>query len=737
MKRPLCKVCFLIIAILAFWYFVVDPPRDSSPPLQEGEEVYLTGRVCEREADRITIDSITCFYANSNQTAESTLQTNVWNPNMKIKCNIVENELSLGEQVTLRGNYALYQKATNPGQFDAYAYYARKGVVGRLSKVVLVWKRGEKWWLRETLRQFRERISDRIHLVFPEKEAGVLDAIVLGEKNQVDQELKKTYQRNGILHILSISGLHISFLGLGLYGLLRRMGISVPVAGGISSVLLILYGIMTGGSVSAIRAIGMFLIRIGSLLCGRTYDGLTALAFTGCLTLLAAPENLSNSGFYYSYGAVLGILVFLPVLQKSFEKQAWETKGRIGLVLGSVGKRLLPGVAMYAVTLPIQLYTYYEVPVFSLLLNLIIVPTMSFLLVSGMLALVPGLGVIGLLGRGILWGYEEICRLAEGLPFHMWRTGKPALWQVICYYVLLLGWLYGRKYIATRQKQYIYHGGMFALLLLVLCLRPMKEANITFLDIGQGSCCIVQTRYGQTFLFDCGSTSEDMPGQNRLIPYLNVKGIDSIDKVFLSHADKDHMNGLEELFLMAAGEGIKIQELVLPYGYEEAKEFLEAVQAYRQKHSLKITCAFEGDVYETKGMRMECLNPERRLRYEKELSYEENQVSQCFYIELKGKKQMLWKILLTGDTEKEGEEGLIRVLGERDIRQLDVLQVGHHGSRNATSEALLEQIDGTYAVISCAKKNSYGHPNPQVVERLIEDGFMVRMTMEEGAIVLK
>ena len=134
-----------------------------------------------------------------------------------------------------------------------------------------------------------------------------MSTMLLGDDAGLDREIKELYKRNGIVHILSISGLHITLIGMTLYRLLRRMGMPVWPAALAGSGILILYGIMTGLGVSALRAIAMYLIRMLGEVLGRTYDMLTALGVAGAVTLLFNPMYLCHAGFLLSYGAVLGM----------------------------------------------------------------------------------------------------------------------------------------------------------------------------------------------------------------------------------------------------------------------------------------------------------------------------------------------------------------------------------------------------------------------------------------------
>lgn len=250
------------------------------------------------------------------------------------------------------------------------------------------------------------------------KDAGIFEAMLLGEKDNLEDEVKIRYQMAGIIHILAISGLHISVLGIGFFDLLKRAGFGNVSAGMVVLSVLLQYGILTGESVSAMRAVGMFLLAVGARIAGRTYDLLTALAVSAVLLLLDAPANLYNSGFWLSFGAVAGLGVVAPVLAGCI-----RVENRLA---ASVMKTLVSSIAVQMTTFPIMLRIYGEISLAGFFLNLLVLPTVSVVLVSGIAAVVVGMASVGvavyvvLPGRVLLFLYEKLCELAAGIPFCTW-----------------------------------------------------------------------------------------------------------------------------------------------------------------------------------------------------------------------------------------------------------------------------------------------------------------------------
>ena len=346
-----------------------------------------------------------------------------------ILCDLREGvpEPEIGSLVILKGTLKNFQQPTNPGQFNAPFYYQILRISFRLNQAEIQVKSDKFYKISEGLYQLRRKAGSKVDALLPEQEASVMKTMLLGEKGILDEEIKGLYQRNGIAHILAISGLHISMIGMGLYQLLRRAGLKIRLSAILASMVIVLYGMMTGFAVSAIRAIAMFLLQMLAQILGRTYDRITALAVAAVLVLVEQPLYLFHSGFQFSFLCVLGISLILPVL-------------------GNVrkGKKLFEGIALMAVTLPVYLGVFYQIPVYSMFLNFIVLPMMSILMGAGIAMILAAflctpLGIpAAWLITGILMVYERLGLFTEQLPYHYWTPGCPAKWQLAVYVAILI-----------------------------------------------------------------------------------------------------------------------------------------------------------------------------------------------------------------------------------------------------------------------------------------------------------
>jgi len=717
-----------------YGYSVFIQGNQTGPPLPDQKgSYYITGTVCQKDTFYFYLESFQISTLNPGEDVLFTPQSTDYQ-NYKLQCAYPEGEIHIGETILIRGSLSSFSHATNPGQFDAANYYYSRKILGKVKATVLLYGDGKQCFLRETIWQCRTFLDRQIQSVFGE-EAGVLEAILLGEKSHLEEEQKSLYKRSGLLHIFSISGLHISFLGLGLCKLLQRIHCSKRQAYGIALLVLLVYGMMTGGSISAIRAIGMFALSTMAVFVGRTPDTLTSLGLLAVLVALTQPGRFESSGFYFSFGSVLGICVFLPLLQRKVEER-WKEKKLLRKVLLAA----LPSCSVMLVTLPLQAWFLYEIPVWSVVLNMIIVPAMSLLFGTALLGLLPGMIPARWIVRGIVTAIDGLCRGVEQIPGHIWHVGKPASLQMIAYYMLLLGVLYlwsrkrsGKKWLTEIVKEVMPIG----LLLLCLAFPRKAQAQVVFLDVGQGQCSLVHTKEGNTYLFDCGSTTNNQPGQRILLPYLKYCGINTLEKVFVSHIDTDHISGIVELFQQAQGEGLCIKEVVLPVRAEENEEIMDAILQYQKTYPIRVVRAYAGDCMTEEDIQITVWNPPQAVCRGEEIDWEDNELSQVLYLTLPTEGGEQRSILLLGDVEKRGEEYLISKLKQEGIERIDVLQVAHHGSGGATTQALLDCFQGRVATISCAMKNTYGHPNARLVLRLEQAGYHILETRKTGAIILR
>lgn len=666
-----------------------------------------------------------------------------------------------GERIQVSGVLDRFSLPGNPGQFDEYSYYKSKGIHYILWAEELKVLPIEAPLGKRALFDLRERLSYVYSRLLPEKEAQTLKAMVLGKRDELSLEVKETYQKAGLGHLLAISGLHISIAAMAFYQLIfllkgsRRMA----AAGGVLA--LFFYGALTGFSISASRAVIMLFLSLVAQMTGRSYDRENALAFSALWLLLEQPARVFQSGFLLSFGAALGAGSVYPILEEAFagnKKKKTKNSGA-GKEAGKPGRSFLSWcyhavvfqIAVNLVTLPVILWFTYEIPVYGMVLNIFLVPLMS--LITGVGLLAGFVGMISLsLGRfviGIVWLllklYEITAEFSLRLPFALWNPGRPALWKIVFYaggMLLILTVLKKgekeqksngktikktiRRIVKTRsgrtinekwrQRKLLAVGIMACLVFLLLLPQKIKGLEVTFLDVGQGDGAFLQCEEGISCLIDGGSSSVKQVGEYRILPFLKYKGKKNPDYIFVSHMDEDHINGVCELIEKGCGKCLVLSADLK----EEEKALALAEKAARQ--GMRIWWIQAGEGIRKGKLTIRCLAPDNIYT-----GNNDNAASMTLLVQYGN-----FCGLFTGDLEKEGEEALLR----KELPDCDFLKVAHHGSNNATSEEFLEHIRPEIAVISCGKDNSYGHPGKELLERLSNAGCQVYITYETGAVTI-
>lgn len=771
MKRPLCMVCcMLILCVMTIvWMF---PPHIEDGLSYDGEEIILTGKVVKKEqriADNI---KTTVIYLKSVEIADIYYQElPVQEVNSAEKENFIkgivcyfkqgEGECRLGATVTVKGTFQALQRAGNPGEFDSALYYNTMGYSGRLFQAEVL-AAGEKYCpMQEMLYRLRRKLECSIDKAYEAGDAELLKAILLGNKSGVDSELKELYQKSGIIHILAISGLHISVLGMGLYGLLRKLTVPVTPAALISFGFLLLYGMMVGNSISVLRAVGMFGIKSLGRIWRRTYDLPTSLALPALLLLLEQPLYLYHSGYWLSFGSVAGIAVIYPVLQKLFVADATsrtatsrtvpEQRKKDWLLCDKSGKRsqkvtqaFLASVSVTIMTLPVTLWFYYEIPVYSVFLNLLVIPLMTVVMVLGVgnlilsVLFIPSKCISGI-HHLIFELFEGLCTFSRRLPGNTALIGRPELLQVFLFYVCLAGTLILLKRCMTQKensgKQRKRYTAAFLLsvsAVFILFFRKNSGFSVHMLDTGQGDTGVILYE-DAAFIIDAGSSSQSNIGKDILIPFLKYHGISKVEAVFVTHPDADHYSGILELMEEGEEEGLRINRLILPRIASEEAADNPAMQKLEQTagaRGIPVLYFAKGMQLEKGGMTMICVHPD-----ETDYGADSNAYSQVLLI-----KYHLFSMAFMGDVEGEAEQAALEAmeeLGGTAANGVTVLKVAHHGSRYATGTDMLEQLRPTAAVISCGRNNRYGHPHEETIERLLRYGVRVLQTPESGAVTIR
>lgn len=748
--------------------------------------------------------------------------------------------------------------AANPGQFDLRQYYKSLGYLYYIEEPEVISVAGGKNRIVYRLDSLKTSLKAVYRKCCTATDAGVYAAMVTGDRSDMDSTISELFSAAGIGHILAISGLHISLIGMGLYRLLRRIGFLCTMSAIVSGIFVVLFGVMTGNSVSATRAIVMFVCAVNAQVLGRRYDILSAVSLSAIILILKNPYVIANSGFLLSFMAIAGVAVVTDGFSVKWLK--WLTGP----------------AAIQLATLPIILWFYYEVPVYSVFLNLIVVPLMSLIMISAL-----GCGMLGLIsipagcffagaGHYILILFQYGSELMLSLPGSVFVAGRPELWQVMVYYILLFLFSQRKRVVVWIEKRAVRRCGeaecevkkhrevgreavkggarkcaarkcearkceaekpeagkcvmganiflrsLLVIAIIILLSRGRSGLEVTFLDVGQGDAIFISLPNGGNVFIDGGSTSSKNIYEKVIEPFLKYKGVRRLDFLFLTHSDADHENGWAQALsgnayipdiynLVLNGSDyskyLELRERALKYGaleygtveygalggdtseygisgYGISKytgalvwlnnagadeinarmegivdiddvediEDIEAIATALEDKDTEILCAEYGMEYVFGECSIVSLNEPGhsdanvnvdRKAYKTGFSKtgtgeSENDNSIVLLLQYKGKS-----ILFTGDMTSKMEADVAEAVRYCGVDSLSILKVGHHGSKYSSSEEFLASIMPQAAVISCAARNTYGHPHKETLQRMEDVGALVLRTDEGGAIIAK
>ena len=756
--------------------------------LEEGQSVRLAGKINRVE------EKTNCFYYYLTDC--SVEQSDHLMPCNDVLAYVSSDDYSVGQILILQGTISLFDEATNEGQFDSRAFYRSQKIdfgvwVDSVERVEGKSDRFRVWLSRV-------RVELGIPLSRYADDDGVLSAMLLGDKTSLDSEIRSLYQKSGIAHVLAISGLHISLLGMALYRLLRhRCGLTYLWAGIVAASFLVAYTLMTGNAVSARRATGMLIVYLVADLLGRSYDMLSALSLIVILLLWENPFLVTNSGFQFSVAAVVGIGVGQGVLVPRVgswkvvygRRKKQDDVVRCDAAKCDVAKRdaakcdaakcdaerirmqnlvdwmkrrmdkCLPGMmislSIQFFTLPLVAYYYYEIPVYAILLNIPVLALIPYVLglavfgsLTGQIAFLQPLSFALCRVCGwVLHGYRWLCDASLLLPGARMITGKPSEVRVVVYYGLLGAFYYvlwcGMK---KKQRQMCTKGAQ----------AEKQEWIRSWFGFGLGLVLVLLL----TFLFVRGKPEFELDildvGQGDAI-YLCASdgtnfmidgGSTDVKKVgtyrILPFLKAKAIRKMDYWFVSHTDEDhISGLVEVMESGYAVGTLVLAEAQKEDEKaHRL-------AELAQKNGIRVCYMKAGDVLGTRKEDVVNERNRAETFRIEC---------LYPTNNNDSEDVNDRCLVLYYEDenfsaffggdisseveeqlvsagkCRQTDVLKASHHGSKYSNSDVLLHALHPRLTIASAGKKNRYGHPSPEAIARVGESGSAFYSTIDYGRI---
>ncbi|EAD5739246.1 DNA internalization-related competence protein ComEC/Rec2, partial [Listeria monocytogenes] len=534
--------------------------------------------------------------------------------------------------------------------------------------------------------------------------------LISGEKNGFSPEMYEVYQQMGVVHLLAISGLHVNLLIGAIYFLLLKFGITRERAITCLLVFLPFYVILTGANPPVIRAATMTALLLLSEKYTTKWSSFSAICLSFILFFLLQPYVMKEVGFQLSYTVSFGIILssrqILAQQQNAFTKSL--SISFISTIMSSV----------------VMMYHFYSFSWVGIFFNLIYVPIFTIIILPGCLTVF----VLSFFSAEIfhfpevvltffIQLVEKLTYIFAKIPHQTIVTGRPNILILMLIIITII------IFFNQWQKKKFPFGILICFCFLCYFSSFNFSGKVSFIDVGQGDSILIQLPYNQgNYLIDTGGqlpfekeawAKKRKPftiGESTLTPVLKSKGINSLDKVIITHSDADHMEGLDDL-----QKNITINELIYAKGAENKPIMKEALAAMPK---VKQTIILAGAKWQIGENSFECLYPDKA-------GEGGNDDSIVLKAVLDDK---VW--LFTGDLEANGEMGI----SEQPIKA-DILKVGHHGSKTSSSKEFIQKVKPTFAVISCGLNNRFGHPHEETINTLETAGVTILRTDVQGEII--
>lgn len=648
-----------------------------------------------------------------------------------------EPDLKIGNKIYLKGKIQQFEVARNKGNFDSKKYYLSIGITTKIAVKEYYVSDDNYDFLRDKLCTLREHVvgmfsklcdtNGKDKWLYGNK-AGIFSAILMGDKTELDQEIKDLYSLSGIAHILAISGLHISLIGMFLYSLLRKR-FSFATSSALTIAVVTLFAITSGMGIATIRAFVMFILKLIGEILGRKYDYITAISLSALILLADNPFIIINSGFQMSFCAMITITIIWPKVVYLI-----NIKSKIA---NSIVFSLCIGIFMN----PVIAYNYFQLPTYSFMLNIIVVPLLGIVVISAIAG--SGMGFLSILmgktaltpGCLILEVYTFLCENVLKIPGAVIVVGKPTIKIIVLYYIVIVFSLFcftlvrknyekdcnikemidenGKKVISSqiilkKQRKFDFKIRLAVIGISILSgffiyYTPSKGLDIQFMDVGQGDGIFIKADDGTTITIDGGSSDVKNVAKYRMIPCIKASGTGVIDYAVITHADKDHISGIEEILNMNTENGLTIRNLVMPHVSYEDEAYDELLTAAKTK-GIQVLYIKEGDTMKLGKVEIKCIHPDGKY-----ISDNRNDYSTVLSLKYEN-----FSALFTGDIPAEIEKSIINKIDNN----YTILKVAHHGSKYSSDMEFLKKVMPAYSVISVGEDNSYGHPGTETINKL-------------------
>ena len=652
--------------------------------------------------------------------------------------------LEYGDIISFKGEFQEPSKKRNYGGFDYKNYLKTLKIYGTIkleNGEVLEKNKGN------ILISFSNKISnsvkEKIYDLLDKREANLLIGLLLGDDDNIDDDIEEAFKISSLSHILAVSGMQVTYIITAMYfifnNLLGKRKTKIVII-----IILIFYTILTGFSPSIVRASIMGILIMEAGLFYRKNDIWNSIAISLLLMLIYNPFLITNVGLQLSYLGTIGIILLNKTFLRIFNKIRFEKyilNRKIINIVSKIIEILTVTISASVAVFPIMLYNFNLFGTYFLITNLlasiiigpitifgtvIVIISFAFLKIGKLLSIILEISLNTLV---FVSNFSK-------LPFSKIYITTPKISMIIFYYVLIIFFnyiykIYNNRNLSLTQIRFrnlialykykikeIYNNKksrkkfISILILIVFCFNIYnffiikRELKIYFVDVGQGDSTFIVTPKNETILIDGGGslgTDFDV-GESTLLPYILDRGYKKIDLMFVSHFDQDHIGGLFKIL-----EELKVEKVCISKQEEDSENYQKFLNIVKEKN-IQVLVVKKGDkIVLDNNLYFDILWPNDKQIEENKLN------NNAIVMKLNYNN---FSTLFTGDIEKPAEEKILEIYKNSKILESDILKVAHHGSKTSTTDEFLNKVKPKIALIGVGKDNMFGHPSNTTIEKL-------------------
>lgn len=655
-----------------------------------------------------------------------------------------DKEFIPGDIIQVQGKFEKGEIRRNYRGFN-YRNYLKQNKIYGIVFAEEINKISQKKDYNYFLFKIREVFEKKIDILYENDYKTFLKGLLIGNKAELSEDIIENFKSANISHILAISGLHISFILIGVNFILEKIIISKKIKNVLLLIFLIFFLNLTGNSVSCMRTCIMNIFLILCSLFYKKNNFYINLILSLFFILVINPYNIFSVGMWLSYGGTIGIVINYKFFYKVIFRKKFP-------------KSLALSISAQIFIFPIVIYVFNYFSLTFFISNLIASILVEYILAIGYISVFisfiffPVSKFISYFEKAMIYIILKTANIIGQVSLSQIYVTTPSFYFIIIYYVILFGFIIyfkNHKFHMLRifltkkcdilqflksnyysiNKLLIKKRNLKNILVVsvILCLtievyKMDFDLKIYFIDVGQGDCTFIITPYGKRILIDGGEGNSDKYdyGEKIVFPYLLDRGIKRIDYIIASHADSDHIGGL--IYVL---ENMKVENILIGIQPEISVQLKRLIEVANNK-KIKITILEKGIIKSIdKNIELEVLWPDKSdLIIENAL----NNNSLVFKL-----KYNNFSMLFTGDIEEIAEKKLLNLYNLSELNST-IIKIAHHGSKTSSTENFINNVNPKIALIGVGKKNSFGHPNSEVIDRLEGSDIKIYRTDQMGEI---